>query len=65
MSLAVMMLLNHTEAKTHTIKHELPGAYNFIEFVDEDDEEAVTTQSIAESEKLHQAKFNPGDDTYK
>ena len=65
MSLAVMMLIGESNAKTHTIRHEGPGAYDFIEFVDEEDEEQQTAQSIAESEKLHKAKFTPGEDTYK
>jgi len=39
MSLAVMMLIGESNAKTHTIRHEGPGAYDFIEFVDEEDEE--------------------------
>ena len=53
-SLAVMMLLGEASTRTHTIRHEMPGAYDFIEYVDEDaDEEAQIAQSIAESEKLH------------
>jgi hypothetical protein len=38
-SLAVLMLLG--EANTRTIRHEMPGAYDFIEYVDDEaDEEA-------------------------
>jgi hypothetical protein len=38
-----MMLLGEASARTHTIRHEMPGAYDFIEFVEEDaDEEAQT-----------------------
>ena len=65
-SLAVMMLLGEASTRTHTIRHEMPGAYDFIEYVDEDaDEEAQIAQSIAESEKLHKAKLTTGDELYK
>jgi len=43
MSLAVMMLIGESSAKTHAVRHEFPGAYDFIEFVDEEDDEQMTT----------------------
>jgi len=42
-SLAVMMLLGEANSRTHTIRHEMPGAYDFIEFVEEDADEIAST----------------------
>jgi hypothetical protein len=64
-SLAVLLLIGDASARQHAIRHQMPGAYDFIEYVDEEDDEAQTAQSIAESEKLHKAKFAPNDDLYK
>jgi hypothetical protein len=42
-SFAVLMLLGEANTRSHTVRHKMPGAYDFIEFVeDEVDEEAQT-----------------------
>ena len=65
-SLAVLMLIGEASTRQRAVTHVMPGAYNYISFEDED-EDAVqqTTQSIAESESSHKAKFVGGDDLYK
>ena len=55
LSLAVIALIGGSSASHH--HHHRPHHHAAVQFVDEADDDAVTQQSIAESEKEHGAKM--------
>lgn len=63
LSLAVIALIGGSSAAHHH-HHHRPHARQLVKFVDEADDDAITAQSIAESEKEHGAKMAVLDDDH-